>query len=58
VSEAILANPDIPRPAFIAGHGYESGTTGKVDDLIRYFRFDTAGITNFSLESLKKWKRI
>lgn len=57
VAHAILSNPDTPRPDFIAALGYEAGTTGSVNDLIKHFGFDAPGITNFSLRALQKWKK-
>lgn len=41
---------DHNRPSRILGHGFNLGTTGKLDDLIRHFQFDGAGI----VEVLKK----
>lgn len=55
VSAAILGSPDIPRPRFVAGHGFEGGTSGSVADLIRYYRIDAAGIKDLMLESLAKY---
>lgn len=57
VSTAILENGNVPRPSFIAGHGFESGTTGKVDELFRHFGLDETGIINFTMESLTKWRK-
>lgn len=33
-----------PRPSRIVGHGFDIGTSGKIDDLIRHFRLDGVGI--------------
>jgi len=33
-----------PRPSRIVGHGFDIGTSGKIDDLIRHFQLDGAGI--------------
>lgn len=43
VSAAVMAS-ESPRPARIAGFGFEQGTTGSLPDLIRHFGFDGAGI--------------
>ena len=32
------------RPSRIAGHGFDLGTSGKIDDLIKHFKLDGAGI--------------
>lgn len=34
----------IPRPSRIAGHGFNIGTSGKIEDLIKHFKLDGAGI--------------
>lgn len=55
VSEAILEDPYIPRPKFIDAHGFLEGTSGSVDDLIKYYGFDDEGIKKHVLsKSLKK----
>lgn len=55
VSAAILSSPDIPRPQFIAGLGFEGGTSGSVADLIRHYGLDVNGIQGFALRSLAKY---
>ena len=54
ISEAILCSESIPRPQFIYGHGYYEGTSGKVDDLIKYYQFDEEGIKNKVLQKVIK----
>ena len=53
VANAILSNPDIPRPEFLYAHGFENGTSGAVSDLINYYNFDKEGIKTLSLKRLK-----
>lgn len=57
VSAAILESPDIARPRGIIGHGFTEGTSGTVGDLIRYFKFDTEGITNVALAGLHRFSK-
>ena len=52
VSSAILTSESIPRPRFVYGHGYYEGTSGKVDDLIKYYGFDENGIKKMVLKRL------
>jgi transketolase C-terminal domain/subunit len=52
VSSAILSNADAPRPKFIAGHGFMGGTSGRVKELIRYYKLDADGIRDVALRSL------
>lgn len=54
ISNTILENSDIPRPEFIYGHGFESGTSGTVSDLINHYKFNTEGIKQLTLKRLKK----
>ena len=54
ISNAILSNENIPNPKFIQSHGYESGTSGKVSDLIQYYNFDEEGIKQLALRRLMK----
>ena len=55
VSECIMSTPYIPKPKFIAGHGFISGTSGSVEDLIKYYGFDKDGIEQFVLKKIKKF---
>jgi len=43
VAKAVMEHEG-PRPSRIVGHGFCFGTSGKIDDLIKYFKFDGAGI--------------
>lgn len=54
ISAAILSNPDIPRPQFVAGHGFEGGTSGLVAELIHHYGLDSDGIQSFALRSISK----
>ena len=54
VSEAILSNPDIIKPLFIESHGFLEGTSGAVDDLIKYYGFDSQGIKNVAINKVLK----
>ncbi|MBT9164727.1 MAG: Transketolase [candidate division WS2 bacterium] len=35
---------ETPRPSRIVGHGFDIGTSGKINDLIKHFKIDGAGI--------------
>lgn len=54
IANAILGYADIPRPKFIESHGFTNGTSGRVDELIKYYNFDVDGITKLTLKRLKK----
>ena len=54
VSEAILSNPDIPKPYLIESHGFLCGTSGSVDDLIKYYGLDSTGIENVIVNKVLK----
>lgn len=56
VSGAVMENPDIPRPEFVIGHGFMEGTSGSVNDLIKYYKFDRDGIVDIALNAIKKNK--
>lgn len=56
VSGAVLENPDIPRPQFVAGHGFMEGTSGSVNDLIKFYKFDKDGIVDIAMDAIKKNK--
>jgi transketolase len=43
VAKAVMENEG-RRPSRIAGHGFDLGTSGKIDDLIKHFKLDGAGI--------------
>lgn len=43
VAQAVMARQS-KRPSCIAGHGFELGTSGSLESLIRYFRMDADGI--------------
>lgn len=53
VSGAVMENPAIPRPQFVAGHGFVGGTSGSVKELLRHYKLDAAGIEYVALQSLK-----
>ena len=54
ISSAILSSQSLPRPQFIYGHGYYEGTSGKVDDLIKYYGFDEMGIKKMVLKRINR----
>lgn len=54
ISNAIISNPDIPRPKSFLSHGFETGTTGKMSELIKYYGFDEGSIQCKSLKLLRK----
>lgn len=54
VSEAILSDCYIPKPSFIGAHGFLEGTSGSVEDLIKYYGFDSEGIKNNAIEKVLK----
>lgn len=56
VSWAILENPDIPRPKFIAWHGVMEGTSWSVEDLIKFYKLDSNGILETAMMSIKNNK--
>jgi len=43
VAKAVMEYPG-SRPSVISGHGYRLGTSGKLEDLLGYFRLDAGGI--------------
>jgi transketolase len=43
VAKVIMENIG-PRPSVVYGHGYKIGTTGKLQELLDYFRLDAEGI--------------
>jgi transketolase len=43
VAKAVMESTG-PRPSVIRGHGYTLGTTGKLEELLKYFRLDAEGI--------------
>lgn len=53
VANSILSNSDIPRPRAFLSHGFEVGTTGKINDLINYYGFDENSIKCKSLKLVK-----
>lgn len=56
VSGAILENPDIPKPQFVTGHGFMEGTSGPVNDLIKFYKLDRDGIVDIAMNTIKKNK--
>lgn len=54
VSESVLSDPYIPRPQFIESHGFLNGTSGSVEDLIKYYEFDSQGIKNVAINKVLK----
>lgn len=54
ISNAIMSNENVPKPKFIHAHGFTNGTSGKVNDLIKYYNFDEEGIKKITLKRLKK----
>ena len=54
IANSILENPNLPRPKSIYAHGYESGTSGTVPDLMKYYNFDELGIKKLVLSKVKK----
>ena len=56
VANSIISDPDIPRPKAFLSHGFEIGTTGKMDDLINYYGFDEKSIKCKSLKLVKSKK--
>lgn len=54
VSESILSDPYIPRPFFVESHGFIEGTSGSVDDLIKYYKFDSVGIKDIAVARVLK----
>lgn len=53
VANSIISDPDIPRPRAFLSHGFEVGTTGKMNDLINYYGFDVESIKCKSLKLVK-----
>lgn len=43
VAKAVMENAG-PRPGIILGHGYNLGTTGKLEELLQHFQLDANGI--------------
>jgi transketolase len=43
VAKAVMEHKG-PRPSRIVGHGFSLGTSGKLEDLLKYFKFDGVGI--------------
>jgi len=43
VAKAVMENKG-RRPSRVAGHGFDLGTSGKIDDLLKHFKLDGAGI--------------
>lgn len=56
VSGAILENSDIPKPKFITGHGFVEGTSGSVNDLIKFYKLDVDWILDVAMSSIKNKK--
>ena len=56
ISESILSDPYIPRPTYIESHGFLEGTSGAVDDLIKYYKFDSEGIKDTAVVKVLKRK--
>lgn len=56
VANSIISNPDIPRPKAFLSHGFEVGTSGNMNDLIKYYGFDEESIKCKSLQLIKKIK--
>lgn len=54
ISNSIISNSDIPRPNAFLSHGFETGTTGKMSDLIKYYGFDEKSIQCKALKLLRK----
>ena len=46
VSESVLRSKKRNTPSVLKGHGFELGTSGSLEDLIRYFKLDGKGIVN------------
>ena len=53
VANSIVSNSDIPRPKAFLSHGFEIGTTGKMNDLVNYYGFDEESIKEKSLKLVK-----
>ena len=53
VANSIISDPDIPRPKAFLSHGFEVGTTGKMNDLINYYGFDEESIKCKSLKLVR-----
>lgn len=53
IANAIFKNETIPKPKFIESYGFTSGTSGKVDELIKYYGFDEEGILQKTLKRIK-----
>ena len=43
VSKSVMENI-LSRPKIIVGHGFRAGTSGSIEDLLKYFRLDAEGI--------------
>jgi transketolase len=57
LSAAVMGSSDIDfRPKFIAAHGFTGGTSGKFEQLERYYQLDVQGIINRALQSLIKYR--
>lgn len=56
ITNSIISNPDIPRPKAFLSHGFEVGTTGKMNDLINYYGFDEESLKYKSLKLVKSKK--
>ncbi len=46
VSESILGSNRVNTPSVLNGHGFELGTSGALEDLLKYFKLDGPGIAN------------
>ena len=56
MSGAILENPNIPKPKFINGHGFMEGTSGSVNDLIKFYKLDVDWILDVAMNCIKNKK--
>ncbi len=57
VAKAVMEN-DYARPSVILGHGYTLGTSGTLEELLKYFRLDFKGIgeeIELRFPDLKQW---
>ena len=57
VSAAVMENPDMPRPQYVAGHGFIEGTSGSVAELTQYYKFDANGIRDVALSAMSRYRR-
>ncbi len=54
IGKSIISNRDLPRPREFYSHGFLTGTTGKMNDLIKHYGFDSESIKGHALRLIRK----